>query len=125
MNITFFKITAYIGLILYLYSLWLFYNSTGIGWIFSSIFFVFISIIIVLGKKFTKNILAQSGFHPILIGLLIKFSCLVYFMSIMHSVIVVLLSIPIQDNSLIIFPSIISLFIFSGTAITLAIDSEY
>ena len=113
----FFRLIASITFLLSCYSWWLLYNQQSLWWVLLGLMLLVTLITSVFGLKSVRRILVVPGLSLPISDFLLTSSAIGYFTSALVGFIIVILQLPINDKSFMIFPLLIAILIFGGATL--------
>ena len=113
----FFRVIAWITFSLSCYSWWLLYNQHSWWWIGLGLNLVVTMFALIFGVTGLRRILSIPGLSLRVLDFLLIASALGYFVSALVGFMIIILQLPINDSSFMIFPLIIVVFIFGGATL--------
>ena len=113
----FFRLIALITFLLSCYSWWLLYNQQSLWWVLLGLMLLITMITSIFGIKSVRRILVVPGLSLPISDFLLKSSAIGYFTSALVGFMIIILQLPINDKSFMIFPLLIAILIFGGATL--------
>ena len=113
----FFRLIALITFLLSCYSWWLLYNQQSLWWVLLGLMLLVTIITSIFGLKSVRRILVVPGLSLPISEFLLTSSAIGYFTSALVGFAIIILQLPINDKSFMIFPLLISILIFGGATL--------
>ncbi len=113
----FFRLIASITFLLSCYSWWLLYNQQSLWWVLLGLMLLVTLITSIFGLKSVRRILIVPGLSLPISDFLLNSSAIGYFTSALVGFTIIILQLPINDKSFMIFPLIIAILIFGGVTL--------
>ena len=113
----FFRLIALITFLLSFYSWWLLYNQQSLWWILLGLMLLVTMLISIFGLQSVRRILVVPGLSLPISDFLLTSSAIGYFTSALVGFTIIILQLPINDKSFMIFPLLIAILIFGGVTL--------
>ncbi|KZR64134.1 hypothetical protein PMIT1306_01104 [Prochlorococcus sp. MIT 1306] len=113
----FFRLIASITFLLSSYSWWLLYNQQSLWWVLLGLMLLVTLITSIFGLKSVRRILIVPGLSLPVSDFLLTSSAIGYFTSALVGFTIIILQLPINDKSFMIFPLLIAILIFGGVTL--------
>ena len=113
----FFRLIASITFLLSCYSWWLLYNQQSLWWVLLGLMLLVTLITSIFGLKSVRRILVVPGLSLPISDFLLTSSAIGYFTSALVGFTIIILQLPINDKSFMIFPLLIAILIFGGVTL--------
>jgi len=113
----FFRLIASITFLLSCYSWWLLYNQQSLWWVLLGLMLLVTLITSIFGLKSVRRILIVPGLSLPISDFLLTSSAIGYFTSALVGFTIIILQLPINDKSFMIFPLLIAILIFGGVTL--------
>ncbi len=113
----FFRLIASITFLLSCYSWWLLYNQQSLWWVLLGLMLLVTMITLIFGLKSVRRILIVPGLSLPISDFLLTSSAIGYFTSALVGFTIIILQLPINDKSFMIFPLLIAILIFGGVTL--------
>ena len=120
----FFRLIALITFLLSCYSWWLLYNQQSLWWILLGLMLLVTIITSIFGLKSVRRILVVPGLSLPISDFLLTSSAIGYFTSALVGFVIMILQLPINDKSFMIFPLLIAILIFGGATLGIYQDQN-
>ncbi|KZR66568.1 hypothetical protein PMIT1303_00849 [Prochlorococcus sp. MIT 1303] len=113
----FFRLIASITFLLSCYSWWLLYNQQSLWWVLLGLMLLVTMLTSIFGLKSVRRILIVPGLSLPISDFLLTSSAIGYFTSALVGFTIIILQLPINDKSFMIFPLLIAILIFGGVTL--------
>ncbi len=120
----FFRLIACITFLISFYSWWLLYNQQSLWWILLGLMLLVTMLISIFGLQSVRRILVLPGLSLPISDFLFTASAIGYFSSALVGFMIIILQLPINDKSFMIFPLLIAILIFGGVTLGIYQDQN-
>ena len=113
----FFRLISLITFLLSCYTWWILYNQQSLWWILLGLMLLVTMLTSIYGLRSVRRFLAVPGLSLPISDFLLTSSAIGYFTSALVGFTIIILQLPINDKSFMIFPLLISILIFGGATL--------